>query len=215
MKKKLIIIPIVLLAVSISVMSLSASALSNPFKDVVKGKYYYDAVIELSSEGIMEGKSATVFGVKQDATREETAYYIAKALDLDLTDIVDPGFKDVSKSSKYYPAIAKLSNLGVIQGDGKGNFLPKNKLQRYQVAILIVKAFELEKSASLHLAFTDVKSYSKSTQLEIQTLVDYKITAGTSKTAFSPKAYVKKEDLALFLKRSIDVYEAFDLVGIE
>lgn len=193
----------------------STIAASNPYKDVREGTIYHEAILELTSEGIMEGKSSNEFGLKQNATREETAYYIAKALKLDLTAIQDPGFTDVSKTSKYYPAIAKLNNLGIIQGVGNGKFSPKGNLERYQIAIMIVKAFELEKSSNVNVAFKDISKYSKSIQLEIQTLVDYGIATGKSKTAFAPKDPVTKGDLALFLKRSIDKYNEFDIILID
>jgi len=50
-----------------------APAFQNPFKDVVKGKFYYDHVLWCAEHGIVNGKSKDTFAPDDNATRGEIA----------------------------------------------------------------------------------------------------------------------------------------------
>lgn len=220
MKKKLANYSLIILsAVTMFMLTVGVPtyAVTNTFTDVVKGAYYYDAVIELSNKGIVEGAQVTSFGVEREATRAEAAYFIANALNLDTKNVKDPGFTDVAKTSKYYGAIAALANLKVINGYGNGKFGPNDTLERYAIAKMLTIAFELNTSTNLNLPFKDLTSTTLTPEIKgyIQTLVDYDITIGTSATTFSPHAKVKKVDLTLFLKRAIDVQDDFVIISVQ
>ena len=191
-----------------------ASAATNPFKDV-KASYYYDAVIDLNSKKIVTGKSKTVFGVGDKATRAQTAQYIANALNLDTKNVKNPGFTDVPKTHANYGAIAALANKGIINGVGNKKFAPNGTLERYQIAKILTLAFELDIKKTSSSKFKDISILDKTLQSYIHTLVDYGIAKGTSTTTFAPKTHVNKQDLAVFIYRTIDATEALTIVDIQ
>src|SRR5690606_1192729 len=99
-----------------------------------------------------------------------TAQFIANALNLDTTNVTNPGFKDVPKGHKYYGAIAALYERGIIGGYGD-EFKPNNLLTRSQIAKMLTLSFDLNLAGSAKTKFTDVnKLNDTNTKLYIQTL---------------------------------------------
>ncbi|MFC5542431.1 S-layer homology domain-containing protein [Ureibacillus suwonensis] len=195
-----------------------ANAATNPFIDVTTKDTHYPAIVELYNKGIVEGTSSKTYEPYKQVTRQEAALFIANALKLDTVNVPNAKFTDVPKSSKYYGAIAALSYKGVISGYPDGTFRPTNTLTRSQIAKMITLAFELSISKNTVTPFKDVNSISDiPTRQYIQTLVDYKITTGTTPTTFSPYTALTRGQLATFLKRAIDATGGgdFEIIGIE
>ncbi len=48
-------------------------------------------------------------------------------------------FNDIDEQSEYYEAAYLLSSLGVIEGDGEGNFNPDNTLTSYQACVMAIR----------------------------------------------------------------------------
>lgn len=188
-----------------------------PFKDLQNVGDHYTAIDELYNLGIIEGRSATLFAPYEAATRAELALFIANALNLDTKNVIDPGFTDVPKNSKYYGAIAALYNEGIISGYSDKTFKPNDHVKRSQVAKMLVLGFDLELAPATTTKFSDVNSIQDTnTRRYIQTLVQYSITKGTSETTFSPNDLVKRAQLATFLKRAMDNTSSdLDLISVE
>lgn len=144
--------------------STSAQMIKNPYTDVKSNHYFYTAVTSLTADKIITGQTATKFGVKVNATRGETAQYIANALKLDTKNVKNPGFTDVPRTHKYYGAIAALSAKGIINGVGNKKFAPNNQLERYQIAEILTLAFELEVKNSNKTLFKDIQKLNKDLQ---------------------------------------------------
>lgn len=188
-----------------------------PFKDLHNVGDHYTAIDELYNLHIIEGRNSTAFAPYEAATREELALFIANALKLDTKNVKDPGFKDVPKNSKYYGAIAALSEKGIIKGYSDQTFKPKDTVKRSQVAKMLVLGFDLELAGSSTTKFKDVNSIKDTdTRRYIQTLVQYGVTQGTSAATFSPNDAVKRAQLATFLKRAIDSTTAdLEIISVE
>lgn len=206
---------VVVMTVSIFA-SASAEELANPFTDVKKDNSHYNAIVSLYNDEIVTGVTATEFKPNQEATRGEAALFLANALALDTQNVQDPGFKDVPSSSKYYGAVAALFEKGIVSGYGN-EFKPGNTLTRSQMAKMLSLGFELNLTASTKSKFVDVnKLTDKNTKLYIQTLVDYKITVGTTTTTFSPNGKLKRAQLASFLYNAIEATDpALEIISVE
>lgn len=206
-----------LTAVAIAYVAEAPAEAAVPFKDLKNVGDHYTAIDELYNQRIIEGRTSTTFAPFEAATREELALFITNALQLDTKKVKDPGFKDVPKNSKYYGAIAALSEKGIIKGYGDKTFKPKNTVTRAQVAKMLVLGFELELAQSSKTKFKDVNSIADTnTRRYIETLVQQEITQGTSATTFSPNDTVKRAQLATFLKRAIDATTAdLEIISVE
>ena len=74
--------------------------------------------------------------------------YVIVENNVNLTDI---------KASKYKNEIQKLSNMGILVSD-KGNYNPKNKLTRYNLAMSLSRSLSTNSSLSKLPVFKDIKS---------------------------------------------------------
>lgn len=182
-----------------------AKAAGIPFQDVPASDTHYDAIVSLYEEGLIEGTSNTTYEPYKPATRQEAALFIANALGMDIINVPDVKFTDVPKSSKYYGAIAALSEAGIINGYPDGTFKPENTLTRSQIAKILTLGFDLNVSKNIATQFQDVNAIDDlATKQYIQTLVDYKITTGKTATTFDPYGTLTRGQLATFLKRTME-----------
>ncbi|MCG7346458.1 S-layer homology domain-containing protein [Sporosarcina sp. ACRSL] len=173
------------------------------FSDVrdIPSHHFYEAVMKYTSAGMISGYSDGTFKPGQNITRQDAAKLLAMVLDLDMKNIVDPGFKDVSKTSPYYSYIAALVEEGIISGYEDNTFRPHESLTRAQMAKIIVLGFDLEETPSVRLPFSDINS--KQWHIEfVRSLYAHEITTGTTPTTFSPNAFVTRGQMASFVFRS-------------
>lgn len=192
------------LAASAIVVSMpTANAIT--FKDVDSlGKSQYeltlkDSIYSLANRGIVNGKTSTEFAPMAQITRAEVAKMIVKALNISTNKVVNPKYKDVKTTDWYYPYIAVLSNMNILNGyDGK-IAKPNNPITRGEMAKLLVVAFEL-KASSTSNPFTDVPKNHFSYQF-ISALYDNKITNGVSATKFGYKDNIRRGDVAIFITK--------------
>ncbi len=125
------------LLLACGVPGVSAAEVTAPtqaFPDVQSSDYFFDAVESLSAEGILSGYEDGTFRPNQPVTREQVAKIISLALGLDIENVEDPGFSDVTDSDYFYAYIAALAGKGVLEGQADGSFGPKDNLTRAQMA---------------------------------------------------------------------------------
>ncbi|QDQ01333.1 S-layer homology domain-containing protein [Lysinibacillus fusiformis] len=180
-----------------------SEAATMPFTDIQNSGgegELYKAVHKLYSEGIVFGTTSTTFSPYENLTRGEAAYFLAEALKLDMKNVVNPGYNDVSTTHKYYGHIAALAAEGIIQ---KGtNYNPNHFIKRSQMAKILTLGFNLQQATTLSAPFTDFTE-DVETNRYMQTLLDYGITEGTSSTTFSPYMDIRRGQMALFLYRTL------------
>ena len=68
------------LAATLSCTTVSAFAAANPFADVPRDHWAYDAVAELADEGVIEGYGDGTYRGENEITRYEMAQMVAKAM---------------------------------------------------------------------------------------------------------------------------------------
>jgi len=191
-------------------------AATMPFTDIKNSgseAELYKAVSELYSQGIVFGTTPTTFSPYQNLTRGEAAYFLAEALKLETNNVVNPGFKDVPASHKYYGHIAALAEKGIIQKNT--NYNPDHFIKRSQMAKMLTLGFDLQQATTLSAPFSDFTKDNE-TNKHIQTLLNYGITQGTSATTFSPYTDVTRGQMALFLYRTLQKNENdFYIISVE
>ncbi|WP_102273416.1 S-layer homology domain-containing protein [Cytobacillus massiliigabonensis] len=185
---------------AIVVLAPSADAAAANFKDVQSNEYFYEAVNSLHMRDIIKGYDDGTFRPYERLTRAQAAKIIALALDLDTSNIKDPGFKDVPKGDFAYKYICSLADKGIIAGYGD-EFKPNDPLTRAQMAKIISLAYNFQNNDSNQLPFTDVKQGDWSADY-IGALFKNEITTGTTPTTFSPNKHVTRGQIASFVYRS-------------
>ncbi|WP_110113423.1 5'-nucleotidase C-terminal domain-containing protein [Bacillus sp. CGMCC 1.16541] len=199
-KKKALNVALSASLVTGAVVTLAPSAQADSlFKDVKPGDHFYEPVLSLHERNIVKGYGDE-FRPYASVNRAQAAKVIALALDLDVENAKDPKFKDVPKTSEFHGYIAALADKGIISGYGD-EFRPYAPLTRAQMAKIIALSFEFKKEAPTSLPFTDVKAGDWYAEF-LPSLVENKITTGTTPTTFSPSKHVTRGQLASFVVRS-------------
>ncbi|MBY0221790.1 S-layer homology domain-containing protein [Sporosarcina aquimarina] len=193
MKKLFAVIGAFLLACSLPLSG--AAAGKQVFSDVPPSKHFAEAVNELAARNIIGGYPDGTFKPGNSITRGQAAAIIAKMIGLDTSNVKGQKFKDVPASHGFYKAIVKMAEEGIIGGYPDGSFKPNEPIKRKNMAAILVKAFDLPRSA-------DVKNpFKGEVGITNDVLVIYKlgITSGTSPTTFSPNASITRGQAAKML----------------
>ncbi|WP_433595729.1 S-layer homology domain-containing protein [Lysinibacillus xylanilyticus] len=194
-----------------------AAAASSPFTDVDPYSSHYNDILKLYNEGAISGYADQTFRPNQSVTRGQAAKMLATVLNLDLKNVQDPYFKDVPKNSEYYKYVAALQNAGIMSGYSNGTFMPNEVVTRGQLAKILVLGFKFEVASNYNNSFKDVTSQT-SNAIYIQTLVDLKITEGTTPVTFSPFNAVTRGQFSSFIVRSQEKKgnaTSFKITGVE
>lgn len=173
------------------------------FPDVKPSAFYYNAVNNLVSKGIIKGYPDGRFLPDESVTRAEAAKMLADAAGIDVTYSETNKYSDIKNTDWYYPYVAALSNLGIIDGFPDGTFRPNEPVERGQMAKMLVSSFSFMPSENKQSIFNDVKSNVYFAPF-VQTLVELKITEGTSGVTFSPYDVVKRGQMAAFIDRAFN-----------
>lgn len=170
------------------------------FTDISNENVNKKAVQYLVENGYINGYPDGSFKPLNSLTRAHAAVLLARALDLDTSNVKNPGFTDVPTSHPYYKEIAAIANKGIMKGSGADKFNPEAKLTRAQMAKILVEAYALKGTSSM--TFTDVKKDYWAYDY-IQTLAANEITTGFEDKTFKPSMDVSRVHFSLFLYRAI------------
>ena len=174
---------------------------NNPFSDVKKGKYYYDAVIWAYNHEpqITGGTDPTHFSPKQICTREQvvTFLYAAKGKP-ELTGGNNP-FRDVKEKNYFYNAVLWAVSQNVTSGMEPDRFGVGQPCTRAQVVTFLWAAEGKPTPTQTDNPFTDVKrtDYFYDAVLWAR---ERGITNGVDATHFGPKNPCVRADVVVFLR---------------
>ena len=172
----------------------------NPFTDISKNDYFYDAVLWAVEEGITSGTSDTTFSPNVSCTRAQMVTFLWRVSGFPKASITNP-FTDVSADAYYYDAVLWAVEQGITGGTGDGKFSPDAPCTRAQMATFLWRAAGSPAPASNVSAFTDVPEgswYAKA----VQWAYEQNITNGTGDGKFSPDATCTRAQMVQMLKIS-------------
>jgi heme-binding NEAT domain protein len=108
-------------------------------------------------------------------------------------------FSDIA-SDQHKDYILNLYAKGIFKADDKFN--PKNPLKRYQFALMLNRALDLDVPATTN--FKDITNLDAETQSAIKALNAYGIINGTSATTFGAGDGIKRQHAALMIYRVLE-----------
>lgn len=163
----------------------------------------YKGEIEfLVTEEVINGYPDGTFRPTEFVTKKQIAVMISRALRLNLENVIDPNFKDVTKSNTAYREIAAVVNAGIM---AKGSYFnPGSPATREMMARAIVLGLKLQGDTAIH--FKDVYSNNPN-KTYISILADNHITTGYEDGTFKPTSSLTRAHFSVFLARAL--YEPF------
>ncbi len=113
----------------------------NPFNDVKKGDYYYDAVLWAVEKGITSGTSETTFSPHAPCTRGQIAAFLWRAAGSPAPKESRNPFNDVKKGDYYYDAVLWAVENNITAGTDKNAFSPNAPCTRGQIATFLYRYY--------------------------------------------------------------------------
>ena len=177
------------------------------FLDVPGGHIFYQFVTTLVRNAITVGVGGGNYGAAQDTLRQQMAVFLLKArfgICYTPPPCTVPAFPDVPCSSIFAPWINELVVQGITGGCAGGNFCPTSPVNRQQMAVFLLKAFEGSgyiPPACTVATFADVPC-SHQFAPWIYELVARNITAGCGGGNYCPGTSANRGQIATFLVKT-------------
>ena len=113
---------------------------NNPFADINKDDYYYDAVMWAVKNGMTLGISETAFAPGNQVTRAQSVTFLWRFAGLPETE-ADDSFADVADGDYYSNAVAWAASENVTKGLTETSFGPEDVCVRAQIVTFIYRYF--------------------------------------------------------------------------
>lgn len=111
------------------------------------------------------------------------------------------GVGSVKLASSFQKDINALAAAGITTGCATGKFCPKDNITREQMAVFLVRAFDYPTVSKDYFTDDETSSFESS----INALAASGITYGCATGNFCPKDTVKRDQMAAFLVRALNI----------
>ncbi|MFK2824611.1 S-layer homology domain-containing protein [Bacillus sp. B190/17] len=176
----------------------SQAATVQSFKDVTSFKKEIEF---LTSKEIIFGYPDGTFRPNEPIKRVHAVQMIMREMKPELGKAPNPNFKDIKPGDRGYEEVAKAVEMGIISGKGNNIFDPQGNLTRAEMAIILVRAYEL--GGIYPKGFTDVPMSSKA-YWYISSLAASNITVGYPDGTFKPVQPINRAQFSAFMARIIE-----------
>lgn len=174
-------------------------SLDKPFADINEDSYYYPFVQELYKDRIVKGIKDGTFAPLGEITREEVVTMVGRSIGLD-GDKRETPFPDVEASSFGSGFITSAVERGIIKGLPNGNFAPKQKITRGEVAVIIDRVYQLESDTQISFPDVSPESYFYDAVNAVSTAG---IVTGFPDGTYGPEKFITRSELATMLARAM------------
>ena len=193
--------------VSVDVTFVPKGQWSNPFVDVPKDAWYYDAVRYVNESGLMAGTSANTFAPDLTTTRGMivTILYRLEGSPNIEDEIWGYPFQDVDANAYYAMAVYWARMNGIVAGYSDELFGPNDTITREQMATILYryaqyKGYNTTAKADLS-KYTDAAQVGSYAVDAIRWANAEGLVSGTSSTTLSPKGSATRAQVAVILTR--------------
>lgn len=203
-KKKLLLS--LILAASFSFSNIQAEETS--IKDIDKSSSFArEAIIALAEKNIISGDQSGNYTPQKAVSRAEIVALLAKVLELDTTNLPEEStFKDVPKNHWANKYVEAAYRAGIITGKESNIFDPTATCSREQIAVMLVRAWDLVDSSEypeieIQNTMSDRDTISIWAYVEVDVALTSGLMNGVGKNTFAPKDNATKEQVAAVLYR--------------
>ena len=172
----------------------------NPFTDISKSDYFYDAVLWAVENGVTNGTSAATFSPDLACTRAQMVTFLWRAAGSPAPTSTTSPFTDVSADAYYYDAVLWAAEKGITTGTTATTFSPDAVLTRSQTVTILWRANG--SPAVSGNSFGDVAAEAYYADA-VAWAVKEGVTSGTGGNSFSPDAPCTRAQIVTFLYRAL------------
>lgn len=185
------------------------TGVNNPFTDVHPDDWFYEAVMFVYQNNLMNGTSATTFSPNDATTRAQIATIFYRMAGSPAVENTNP-FTDVPYgpgTDWYYDAVLWVQQNGIMQGYGDNLFGPGDPVTREQLAVIFYnyakfKGYDTTASGDLS-GFTDAGDLSPWAQEAMKWAVGSGVMSGKGQI-LDPKGTATRAEIAAMLQNFIE-----------
>ncbi len=168
------------------------------FKDIDSKHWAYKAVKYLYDKDIVNGSGDKNFNPGSNVTRAEFIKMLVSSLDnVKLTNPDGVVFSDIDNSMWYAIYVSAAKEKGITTGDTNGNFNPNGRITRQDIAVMLVRAFELKSAGKAD--FTDMAEASDYAVESINIMYTLGLIKGSGDGRFNPLSTATRAEAAQML----------------
>ena len=184
-----------------------------PFCDVAKGKWYYDAVEYCYMNRLMSGVADGYFSPNGTVTRAMFVTILSKVDKADTSGYTEMSFADIVSDKWYSAAVEWAYKSGYTSGigqtpDGAPTFAPNGEVSRQQLATFLyayssLKGIKTDGRADLS-SYSDAQSISSWAQESMRWAVHSGLLSGTTLTTLEPKKTASRAMVAVIIRQYVE-----------
>ena len=169
----------------------------NPFTDISKSDYFYDAVLWAADKGVTSGVTDTLFAPNASCTRAQMVTFLWRANGSPVVDYA-MNFTDVPADAYYADAVRWAVSKGITSGTSATTFAPDMTVTRAQTVTFLYRAAGTPAVSGGSFADVAADAYYADA---VAWAVKEGITSGTGGNSFSPDAPCTRGQIVTFLSR--------------
>ncbi len=177
------------------------------FTDLDENAWYYDDVVDVIKDGLMEGVSSTKFGPELVVNRAMVATILYRLSGEKFDG--SAAFPDVTVDSWYDEAVAWAADRGVVTGYDNGNFGPEDAVTREQMVTMFRRFWAYQENSGGQTdglsAYVDADQISQYAVDAMEWAVGMGLINGRSSQLLAPAAQACRAELCALLNRYQDL----------
>ena len=180
-----------------------------PFDDAGRGDWFYDSVVYVYENGLMDGMSDTLFDPDGTVTRAQLVTMLWR-LDGEPSVNYALPFTDVSGGEWYAEAVRWAAGEGIVNGVSETEFAPNAAVTREQLAAILHryaqhKGYDVSIGESTNiLSYSDFASISEYAISAMQWVCGEGIITGVTESTLEPRDTATRAQSAAILMRFLE-----------
>ena len=180
-----------------------------PFDDAGRGDWFYDSVVYVYENGLMDGVSDTLFDPDGTVTRAQLVTMLWR-LDGEPSVNYALPFTDVSGGEWYAEAVRWAAGEGIVNGVSETEFAPNAAVTREQLAAILHryaqhKGYDVSIGESTNiLSYSDFASISEYAISAMQWACGEGIITGVTESTLEPRGTATRAQSAAILMRFLE-----------
>ena len=180
-----------------------------PFDDAGRGDWFYDSVVYVYENGLMDGVSDTLFDPDGTVTRAQLVTMLWRLEGEPSVNYALP-FTDVSGGEWYAEAVRWAAGEGIVNGVSETEFAPNAAVTREQLAAILHryaqhKGYDVSIGESTNiLSYSDFASISEYAISAMQWVCGEGIITGVTESTLEPRGTATRAQSAAILMRFLE-----------
>lgn len=181
------------------------------FSDVAEDFWGYEYIINLASNGVVNGYPNGTFRPNDNVKRADFLIMLLRGLDINTDEVsYEENFTDVDNNAYYGKACGVAKAMGIASGNLDGSFSPESYITRQDMMILAKKALELKTgevmtgNVSVLEQFNDKAEISSYALDSLAAMVDAGVVSGMGE-GIAPKANTTRAQAAVIIYKLMEI----------